>query len=527
MLRNYTNRRQKTAKLEMQELRYCTIKINTTTTKTMLFKNSNLKHNEIFLLGIFYVVMHGGILLIPNAIFWDDWAFYRTAPSVIFDSLAQAGAMFNLTAYMHVYMLKIGPWIYKILTFFLMFLSGILLNSILKRNAILSQESRFIVVLLFLILPFNMARVALIDFGYTFGLFLFLYAWYLIDRQRALALGLFFLAFNINSLLVFYALPILDLMYRQGYLKSSKAFFTFIFKYPDFLLLPFLFYFIKVYFYSPTGLYANYNQHYSYGNIRYATKAQIKDALNFRVNPYLFFALLPITYVCTKKWDFQNLKLHDKKALPLFLLGCLALFLAGLPYWILGLIPTFNEWSSRHQLLFPLGTAVIIVSILQLFQNRIRTVFVAALIAICLSYGLVTYQSFIQDWKKQTELLNFLTNNAEKLSRADLVIFDDKTKFLNAIEREYRFYEWNALLEHATGNEKHFGIQPNELLKYRHGEFDGYFHAHYKAATHIRLNSAAPLLITINVKESNSLRNLLFKEFEFSATHITASTTIP
>jgi hypothetical protein len=494
--------------------------------KTMFYKNIDFKNNEIFWLGIFYTIMHGGILLIPNAVFWDDWVFYRTAPDVILDTLGQAGAMFNLAAYMHIYMLKIGPWIYKVLTFILVFLSGALLNAILKRIALLSECNRFIIVLLFLILPFNMARVALIDFGYILGVFLFLYAWHLIDRHRFIALGLFFLCFNINSLLVFYALPMLDLMYRQGYLKNHKTFFSFIYKYPDFLILPFFFYFIKVYFYSPTGLYANYNQHYSVGNIRYAIKAQIRDLASFRVNPYLLLALLPFTYAFAKSLKLQNQSGLETKSLPLFSLGFLAIILAGFPYWILGLIPTFNEWSSRHQLLFPLGTAILIVAILELFQNRIKTTILAVLISVCLSYGLVTYYSFLQDWEKQSQLLQFMERNAAKLSESNLVLFEDKTKSQNAIAREYRFYEWNGLLEQATSNEKHFGIQINELTQYQRGDFDKYFEANNKAAAHVRTNTDTPILITISLKESASYFKLL-KEFEFSIASVSNTVTTP
>jgi hypothetical protein len=493
----------------------------------MLPKKFNFRHNDIFLLAVFYTIMHGGILLIPNAIFWDDWILYRTEPSVIADTFKQAGVILNWVSYLHITLLEIGPWIYKVLTFFLMFICGLLLNLILARAAILSKENRFLVVLLFLVFPFNMARVAIIDFGYTLCLFSFFSAWYLIERQRIIALALFFFSFNTNSLLVFYALPVLDIMHRNGHLKNSTSFIAFIFRYPDFLILPFLFYFVKVYFYNPTGFYANYNQHYSYGNIRYAVKTQLKDLVKFRVNPYLFFALLPIIYVCTKRWHSQKSLAYELKTLHLFFIGCLALFLAGFPYWIVNLVPTFNEWSSRHQLLFPLGTAVLVVAILQLFQNRIKTIIVATLIAACLSYGLATYYSFIQDWQKQSELLKFMTANTLKLKDANLVIFDDKTKSLNAIAREYRFYEWNGLLEQATGNEKHFGIQPNELLQYQRGDFDQYFQAHYKADDHARISSVAPILITINLKGSTSLFNLKLKEFEFSATPITVTTTRP
>jgi len=81
--------------------------------------------------------------------------------------------MFNLTGYLHVAMLEVGPWIYKVLTFVLMFASGLLLNLILKRHANIATETRFYIILLFLVLPFNIARVALIDFPYTLCYFLF------------------------------------------------------------------------------------------------------------------------------------------------------------------------------------------------------------------------------------------------------------------------------------------------------------------------------------------------------------------
>ncbi len=81
--------------------------------------------------------------------------------------------MFNLIGYMHIAMLEIGPSIYKVLTFALMFGSGLLLNLILKRHANITKEARFFIVLLFLLLPFNAARVALVVFNYTLCYFLF------------------------------------------------------------------------------------------------------------------------------------------------------------------------------------------------------------------------------------------------------------------------------------------------------------------------------------------------------------------
>lgn len=492
----------------------------------------NSKKTDFLLFGVFYCVMHGGILLIPNAIFWDDWVLYRMPSDVIFDTFRQAGAMFSWAGYLHVSMLSIGPWSYKILTFLLMFASGILLNLILERNAILTKESRFFVVLLFLVLPFNMARVALIDFPYTLCYFLFFFAWFLMDRHRIAALLLFFLSFNTNSLLVFYALPILDMMYRGGHLASPRSFLSFASRRPDFLLIPILFFCIKIYFFSPSGVYAGYNQGYSLKNLLPSIYAQCQDLAGIKINRYIFLLMLPFVFLTirVKKTNAPPTTDSWENILKVLAIGVLTIITGAFPYWILGYVPTFNEWTSRHQLLLPLGTALVIVALLPTLKKPLNIMVILIVVAASLSYGLTTYYKFYVDWKKQTALINFLSKNYST-QNSNLVSFKDETKHLNALNRNYRSYEWNGLMEQAYGNQNHFGIEPEDLSKYRNGDFDKYFSYHYKANLHKRDDSAPAVLVQITLAKTDvvaqTFLNARFPEIVFTVSPIDLRNSFP
>ena len=120
-----------------------------------------------------------------------------------------------IIGYLHTFLLKLGPPIYKLLTFLIFFINGILLDQILKRNAFISENNRFFICLLFLVSPLNIARVTLICFPYTFCTFLFFLAWFLLPTKRFISLILFLFSFTTNSLLVFYCLPIIEIFYTH------------------------------------------------------------------------------------------------------------------------------------------------------------------------------------------------------------------------------------------------------------------------------------------------------------------------
>ena len=78
-----------------------------------------------------YLIAHGGILFLPNAIYWDDWTLVNVGRHNILGAFEQAGAFLNVTGYMHVGMLSAGPILYRLSTFTLLLANGYLLRQIL------------------------------------------------------------------------------------------------------------------------------------------------------------------------------------------------------------------------------------------------------------------------------------------------------------------------------------------------------------------------------------------------------------
>lgn len=451
---------------------------------------------DVMLLGLIYLLMHGGILFIPNAIFWDDWVITGRTPTAMLDIFRQSGAMFNLTGHLHTLMLGAGLWTYRLLTFVLMFLSGMLLRRILANYGFLPEALRFYIVLLFLILPFNMARVALIDFPYTLCYFLFFLAWYLMERQRVAALALFFLSFNTNSLLAFYLLPVLDAMYRGGYLNSLAGLGTYVRRRLDFILLPCAYFAIKVAYYRPYGDFQGYNDDPGISKMPRAMYDQLSDLANFSVNPTLIVLVLAIVILFVRSRKVGEAEIARERSMQLLALGILAMLLAGMPYWSVAKVPSFHEWNSRHQLLFPLGSALTLVAILSLLKKAARALLLSVIVAVSLSFGIEKYYSFMIDWKKQEALVDAISQSTA-IAQAEVVVFVDNAKSLNAFHRDFRFYEWNGLMERALGDQERFGIEPRDYQKYLAGEFDGRFKAIYKAGSHQRRNQGKHVIVEI------------------------------
>jgi hypothetical protein len=432
------------------------------------------------LLFLFYLIAHGGILFIPNAIYWDDWILYRAESSVILDLFRQTGSMFNYGAYLHIGLLELGPWIYKWLTFVLMFASGLLLNSVVKRHQKISDSNRFFLVLLFLVLPFNLARVALIDFPYTLCYFLFFLAWALMDRFRLLALALFFLSFNTNSLLVFYALPFFDILYRRGYFTSWKNVVIFIFRFADYFLLPFIYFLLKTRYFTPSGLYEGYNEGFNALNLIVVPSLQFVGAFKLNANVGLITILAAVSfYLMRERVSFALL--GKRVSVTYFIAGLIVFILGAFPYWIVGLVPNFTDWNSRHQLLLPLGCALVVLSVWHYLKGGMALF--SVIVGVCLAINVATYKDFYIDWQKQQQLIKLFSSNAD-VKDSELVVIDDQTIDINAMGRVYRFYEWNGLFEVAFANQKRFGISKNDLPRYFAGEYRGGFYGdRYKSGS--------------------------------------------
>jgi hypothetical protein len=449
-------------------------------------------------LFLIYVLCHGGIFFILNSIYWDDWVLFNSDKNVIITTFKQAGgSFFNYTGYMHSNIIPIGQWIYKVATFVLYFFSSIILYQILLENKKFEKSTSQIITIFFLILPLNSARVALIDFPYTIGYFLFFLAWK-IKNHRLLSLVIFFFSFNINSLPFLYILFIIDLYFEKNNHISIENVKQFIKNKIDFILLPILFFYIKYNFFKTSGLYKTYNSNFSFINIFITPIRQIIDLSGLNINLFLFLAVFSIIiflkpfYNAIKKTEYKN-----------NILTLLSILLALFPYWILGLTPTFVEWSSRHQLLMPLGVSLLLVQIITKFSRYSRYLIFTIFISISIVMNLNNYFNFFVDWNKQKAIMNLLAKNIE-IKDKKLVLINDHTLELNALSRNYRFYEWNGLFKYVYKDENRFVMNYSDKDLYNKGLFDIYFNEFGNAKDFKKANLKDATIINIDKVDSKT-----------------------
>jgi hypothetical protein len=449
------------------------------------------KYKFQFQLFLIYLICHGGLFLILNSVYWDDWTLINTNKNIIFSTFKQAGgAFFNFTAILHTSIIPFGIWIYRVLTFILFYLSGILLYSILlKSNRINNNTCKF-VVLFFLILPFNSARVALIDFPYTIGYFLFFLAWNF-KKYKFFSLPVFFFSFLINSLPFLYVLVLIDL-YFEKYNNFNFLFLkTFFIRKIDYILLPCLFFYIKYKYFITSGLYKTYNSSFEIKNLFLSPIRQMRDFTELNVN---VFSLIFIFFFLIKFKPFNEVVSGVKFDKIIFSL--IALFLSVFPYWILGLTPTFFEWSSRHQLLMPFPIALLIVFFISKLNINSRYFFFSILISLVVLINVSNYIMFFRDWNKQKELISIIKKNTS-LENKKLIFIVDNTKEYNALARSYRFYEWNGLFKYAYKNENRFVLNFTDVELYKNGVFDDYFNEYGNAKGFKKIDPKSATIVNI------------------------------
>lgn len=399
-----------------------------------------VRANHFLILLALYTVAHGGLAFILNAVYWDDWTLYHVPARTVLETFRMAGSFLNWAGYLHVGMQKLGPWTYHVLTFVLYFLSGICLWKVLERHSWIEDQTRLTLVVLFLVLPFNIARVAAINFPSAVCYVFFFAGWFALGRSRPLALLSFFIAFNTQSLLVFYAMPVFEYFVRTAKPFSLRATVDWSKRNVDILLLPFAYWILKKVFFKPYGLYAGYNEDLSFHTIVPSLVAMPAHIVNQRVP-------LVVLLLCGALVGLLLRGLPAQSKRPIFLgFGFVALVLALFPYLLLGLIPTFTDWTSRHQILMPLGISLLTVGLAAYLRPSGASAFARLVISASLAWNIHAYYELYIDNQKQQDLVAFLRASPQ-VRNASLVIFDDQAE--NAINRIYRFYEWNGLLKKA------------------------------------------------------------------------------
>lgn len=458
-------------------------------------------------LALIYLLAHGGIFLLLNAVYWDDWILFKAGDDVITKMFHEANPFLDFSSLMHIALLKLGPWPYRLLSPLLLFFSGIFLWGILSPIAFLERQEKYEIVVLFMVLPLYAARVTLISLPSAYCYFSFFLGWWLLTRIeylgfRLLALGLFMLSFRNNALLVFYALPIIYLYYLENGAMLGKCY-SWLIRRGDFLVLPLLFFTVQRVFFPASGHYSGYNE------------INTAKLLTIWV-PLLLVLLLLFLGLCSYKKEYVGR--IQTRGIWLVSLGLIVLYLGILPYMAVGKMPRFYDWNSRFQFLMPLGVSIATVGIISILKENFKLAIILIIGAILansgrdlltgkllslenLSYqahllwpllvailavavikalwknlrlveGLVVgsilvnlfvYIEYAIDWQKQEYVIAKIAAS-EEARNASTIIVDDQTTMLNARGRELRFYEYAGWFKTAFGDEKRLGLNLSQWL---------------------------------------------------------------
>ena len=385
-------------------------------------------------------------LIRPNTLYWDDWAYVFNQPKSFLNEIFSKTGLPPWRALIDQELLGVGYWTIRWLTFIMFFAAGLFLFEILKKIPFISLAQSRSIVLLFLIFPLNHARVPLVMFGYTTSYFLFFLGWMLlIKRSRWIsylsACACFIWSFMTHSFLTFTLLPILHFafLHREKLIckKPNSKTLT------QFGLLtgsPVLYYALRTLYWPPEPEYLWYHTVY--------LRAVLVASVYFL--PFIVASIIIVLRISSGK------RISSKAMI--ITAGFLAFAVAVFPYLSSGNLDSRTtfffwelDWSSRHELLMPLGASAITIAIVYFISENkskpILALITAVMISLNVFWGIGTYVDSLK--KDQLENLLSVEIVSDESSR---FVFVDETRRFNFRDSAYRFYEFAGHLSNAGKN---------------------------------------------------------------------------
>ena len=399
---------------------------------------------------ILYTISWGWLFIVRESLWADDWA--RVRGDLNFRGAGLAPWLKYELDLFHL----LGLTGIRTLIFLTFFLSGLAMFGISSRISILDYSQRKFFILLFIILPFNTARVALQSFHYTIAYVLFFVAWYLIINfhPRALyclSLVLFFFSFGMHSLLPFYILPVIHLFFLEE-IKSLQTALGWIRRNIVLIMLPLIYWTIRNIFWPEDSLYHD------------ITASRVYRSASF---PISISILLLIFYQIQRRFTTK------RHGLRIVMVGIFSMSMGILAYVVHGFfksdwsfsgkyLTTFlgrSDWYSRHQILQPLGAALVTVGVIELIskfrRNKMKQLQILIL-SICVVINIGFGFEYAVDYSKQKVVISELKRIGDDKAKS-ATQFVDQTTLLNARGHTYRPWDWSGMIWRAYDSELQYG----------------------------------------------------------------------
>ena len=445
------------------------------------------RHQDLFVI-IILVTIARGLMLLNDGLFWDDWTLYKVDDGFLFDHFLQAGS--PLKGIMWV-LFNDHPIVNRFITFFSFLASVILLYKILSTIKEITSLDRLILVLLYALFPLNNAMIAMSLTPHMVCHFLFYLGAYVLvrfiedKRKKAYQLGAllcFFISFQIDSFLMFYAMPFCLIMYHekifQGFPQSLKR----LRPYWSFIILPFFYWVVKQTLLKPYGYFEGYNE-ISFKNLSRYHQDVFDSFYNSFIIPlttifnnaessalmyyfYYFGWIFIVLYLF-----FRNRPIQEHQKVSIFLLiGVLGYLAAVTPYLATRTVyGAFGVgWYSRYQIHISLSAAFILYYGLKWFLEEfsLSKKFLPFLVSIILAgftlSNILNCFDFQRDWFKKLAIIEAIKYNEIVIDHTVFLIKDEATSF-NVLGEGYRSSELIGLMNYAFNyDEKRIAMNYSE-----------------------------------------------------------------
>ena len=393
---------------------------------------------------VLYTLSWGWSLLRPNTLYWDDWAFFWRKSFISTSKVLHSMGYPPWTGIVEFALLNAGAWAVRVETYFVFFGAGIFLHILITSFPKLTLVTRQKIVLLFLIVPVNHARISMIENDDATSYFLFFLAWMLLIcfsnwKSFVLSIVLFFLSFKTPSILFFMPLPLLQLfILKKREILKVKSFSRVHFKIFTIGIVPVLYVILRKIFWFPPENMRDY-QHITYEGLRVGLLP-------------LLVGLLCLLFVTVRKRETGLTGIGVNMLIYGFLITCLALFpyfagefyvgYKGRPAYIT-VFEFRADWRSRYQLLMPLGLALSVVGLNELLNWKKKNLILSVVLVVSVGLNMFWGSQYFLQSLKQEKMVELLKETKNKVVIASL---GDQTIRFNGRENTFRSYEWDGFM---------------------------------------------------------------------------------
>jgi len=446
-----------------------------------------------------------GLLLMNDGIYWDDWLSIGYLKNGDWQSLSEQ------TSEMGLPLLGYFQWTlkllniythYKIIAFLLIYISSVLIYKTSLNLRILTATESFLIAVIFIAFPAYQVTVLFCTLNYLFCLSLFYLAAYiyveslgkkslgLIRMLRVGAATIFFISFNLNSLLVYFYAFLMLMFFSQKSRDGGtwiKNLSSFIRANWPIIILPIAYWVIRSIFTPPHGLYANYHRldvsawqifSLSISFIRVSVFGQFFSAARDLGDHVTVWLVLLIGVCVAYGYLIRNQRVknrvrenwfNDKHAISAFGFGLIALICAIFPYAAVGLSPESAGFGTRHNVLISLPVAILIISVFRIYSQSYGQLNLSSQIgfkrnqlliisSVVLSFALSCNHYYIS-WEaraiKDRAFMHVLQSNP-KLGDYATYWIDDRFQAGPALE--YSYYEYSSMFKEVWGGESRIGV---------------------------------------------------------------------